>query len=225
MPREHAALPVPTRREIAAAYDEIADEYTARRPMPWPETYAFERRLRPGASVLDLGCGGGRNLVFFAQRGHPVVGLDASGALLRNTAAKAGSGRLVRGDAVRLPFRPRSFDAVHCVAILHHLPSEAERRQAVEEVVRVLRPGGLVMVSVWALDRPSRSEVEGNRSGDAPSADVFVPWHRADGHVVQRFYHLFREGELAALLTNAGLELVDSRREGDNHVVVASAER
>jgi len=205
---------VPTRARIASAFDEIAGEFDASRTRPWPETLFFASRLPPGARVLDLGCGNGRNVPAFTTRGHLVVGLDASRGLLARAAAKVGTARIVQGDAVRLPFRPSTVDAVHCVAAIHHLPSEAERRQTVAEIARVLSPRGLVLLSAWALEQP--------RFEGVPDADVEVPWRRKDGRLVSRFYHLFRDGELGQLGSSAGLAVDRAWREGDNHVVLAS---
>lgn len=203
---------MPTRGEIAAAFDAIAGEFDATRTRPWRETIAFARELGSAANVLDLGCGNGRNLAVLRERGR-AVGLDASAGLLARATAKAGHGSLVRGDAVALPFADASFDAVHCVATLHHLPSEGERRQCAREAARVLRPDGLALFSVWA------HEQERFRSGPQ---DVDVPWRRPGGLAVPRFYHLFREGELVVLAASAGLAVERVWREGDNHVVLAA---
>lgn len=205
---------VPTRAQIAAAFDDIAEEFDVSRTHPWPETLLFASLLPPASRVLDLGCGNGRNFAPFGDFGHTVVGLDASQALLLRAAAKVDSERLVRGDAVLLPFRPSTVDAVHCVAAIHHLPSEGERRQTIEEIVRILRPRGRVLLSAWAIEQP---KFDGLRE-----ADVDVPWRRKDGRVVPRFYHLFRADELARLASSAGLAVDRAWREGDNHVVLAS---
>ena len=214
---------VPTRGEIARTYDAIAEEFDAARTRPWPETLTFEVLLPRGSQVLDLACGNGRNLAALRGLGHVVVGLDASSSLLARAAAKVGIGSLVLGDVVSLPFRSFSFDAVHCVAAIHHLPSEGERVECLREAVRVLRPGGLLLVSAWALEQERFHSVieEHTRKGDAAPVDVTVPWRRSDGRVFSRFYHLFRAVELENLVSRAGLAVERMWREGDNHVVVA----
>jgi len=214
---------VPTRGEIAATFDAIADEFDASRAKPWPETATFESRLPRSARVLDAGCGGGRNLLLLRDRGHRVVGLDASHRLLAFSAAKVGTGQLLRGDLVRVPFRRGSFDGVHCVAALHHLPTAEERLQGTSELARVLRVGGLAMLSVWALEQDRFAGVHDDllRKGVAAVQDVLVPWRRADGSAVSRFYHLFRAGELERLAQSAGLAVERAWREGENHVVIA----
>ncbi len=204
---------MPTRGEIAATFDAIAGEFAATRERPWPETTAFIGRLAAKSHVLDLGCGNGRNLVAIREAGHAVVGLDASRGLLE-FAAKAGSRHLVQGDAVALPFRGHAFDAVHAVAAIHHMPTPEDRRQFLSEASRVLRRGGVVLVSAWALEQP--------RFQDSDAQDRFVPWRRPDGSAVPRFYHLFRAGELPSLATDSGLAVERGWREGGNHVILAA---
>ena len=217
MSGEARALDVPTRGQVAATFDEIAEELDATRTHPWPETLYFASSLPPRSRVLDLGCGNGRNVAPFAGRGHTVVGVDASRGLLARAAAKIGTHSLVRGDAVRLSLRSSSVDAVHCVATIHHLPSEYERLQAVAEIVRILRSGGLALLSAWAMEQA--------RFENVSNPDIEVPWRRANGLDVMRFYHLFHEGELRRLASSAGLAVNRAWRQVDNHVVLAAKEQ
>src|SRR5207248_11494155 len=117
---------------------------------------------------LDLGCGGGRHAFEALRRGARVVALDAdaaevkdAGALLEamiesgEGASKAGAA--VVGNALALPFPDAVFDRVIAAEVLEHIPPD---RAAMSELVRVLRPGGTIAVTVprwypellnWAL--------------------------------------------------------------------------
>lgn len=102
--------------------------------------------LLGGESVLDVACGTGAFTRRFGEAvGEPglVIGLDASATMLeRATGAPHGANvAFVRGDAGKLPFRKGSFDAVSCFAALYLID---EPMQAIDELVRVLAPGGRI---------------------------------------------------------------------------------
>jgi SAM-dependent methyltransferase len=134
--------------------------------------------VAPGDVVLDLGTGGGRHAFECYRRGARVVALDLNANDLAGVAsmfgamAQDGSGPApaqalaLRADAYRLPFADGTFDVVIAAEILEHIPDDGA---AMAEVVRVLRPGGRLAVTVprwwpericWALSR-AYHEIEG----------------------------------------------------------------
>jgi SAM-dependent methyltransferase len=151
-------------------------------------TADFDRLgVREGARVLDLGCGGGRHAFEAWRRGATVVALDYSEAELKevrailgamldaqeipDAAARDGVGAPVNGDALRLPFADATFDVVIASEVLEHLWDDAG---AIAELVRVLKPGGRMAVTVptrwpervcWALD---------HKYHDTPGAHVRI---------------------------------------------------
>lgn len=114
--------------------------------------------------VLDIGCAGGRNTVFLAERGFDVVAVDASLAMVEKTrqrvAAIWGGGERAQEEAHRrvrlnrmdeLPWlEDGSCDLIVALGIYHAANSEEEWERTVAESVRVLAPGGLLLVSVFA---------------------------------------------------------------------------
>ncbi len=102
--------------------------------------------------VLDLGCGAGRNLVYLASRGFKAYGMDIAPEglkIIRENLSKAGlDSELRRGDVYeRLPYPDGFFDAVVSVQTLQH-NTEDKIISAIGEIKRVLRPGGLVFVTL-----------------------------------------------------------------------------
>lgn len=107
--------------------------------------------LAPGMALIDIGCGPGSITLGLAAGVAPgaAVGLDENPHVLeaaRRLALDHSASNLTfrRGDACELPFEDESFDAVYMNAILQHLPDAAA---AVDEAVRVLRPGGVIALS------------------------------------------------------------------------------
>ena len=162
-------------------------------------TVELERlRVRPGEWVLDMGCGGGRHAFAVLRHGAAVVALDRSDADLKDARAVMGAmvdageipadtgGAVSCGDALALPFPDGTFDRVIAAEVLEHIPDDD---QAIRELVRVLRPGGRIAVTVptrwpericWALDSSYH---------DTPG-----------GHV-----RIYRQAELRAKLDRTGL--------------------
>jgi len=93
---------------------------------------------RSTARVLDVGCGNGAYLAQLHARGIDAVGCDLSSGMLAAAAAAAPHVRLVNADIVQLPFRNDAFDVVLAPHMLYHVD---DRRAAVSEIRRVLRPG------------------------------------------------------------------------------------
>lgn len=164
-------------------------------------TVDFDRLgLRPGERVLDMGCGAGRHAYEMYRRGADVVALDQDadelagvlevfGAMKERGEVPAGAeADIKQGDALALPFADGEFDRVVAAEVLEHIPADI---QAIEELVRVLRPGGTLAVSVprWL------PEVICWKLSEAYHATP-------GGHI-----RIYTDKELTSKLTAAGLEV------------------
>lgn len=103
-----------------------------------------------GRSVLEIGPGLGTDHAQFARAGARMHAVDLTATHLeltrRRFSVEGLKTRLCRGDAERLPFRDASFDALYSFGVLHHTP---DTERAIQEVRRVLRPGGTAIVSLY----------------------------------------------------------------------------
>jgi tellurite methyltransferase len=90
-------------------------------------------RIPDGARVLDVGCGGGRNLRWFQDSGCSCVGVDR----------KTRGGERALAEGANLPFADASFDVVLSIAVLHFAHDPEHFTSMIDEMWRVLRPGGL----------------------------------------------------------------------------------
>lgn len=125
------------------------------------------------------------------------------------------------GDVLSVPFRSESVDVAISIAVIHHLSTDAHRLRALEELVRIIKPGGQVLVYAWAqvlvyLERVLRQqEQEENSRRKFVAQDVFVPWTLPKNFqepqpgedssqippttTFQRYCHVYQEGEIDKL--------------------------
>jgi len=141
--------------------------------------------------VLDVGCGGGRHVVYLSRLGLEVTAGDQSADALAETRRWLKRERigatLVQLDMTDLPFRSGTFDAVLSVNVLHHAQAQAARA-AVREAWRVLRPGGLLLAVLAGpgdcqclLQRPTVSRGQARAAcSENELEDLFAGFHVLD---------------------------------------------
>ncbi len=131
-------------------------------------------RLPEGSLVLELGCGNGRSLAYMREELRlNAVGLDLSAFMLEGVRARCAKAPLVRAQAAVLPVRSTSLDAVLCECVLSLMPA---LDVVLEEIARVLRPGGCLLCT----DLYARFPATG-RSGGLPQARCCI-----DGAITRR---------------------------------------
>lgn len=127
---------------IADRYDLITAVLSYGQDARWKRILIERARLQRGERVLDLACGTGDIAFAAAATGARVVGLDLTHRMLQLAAQKSGAARLITGDMASLPFRSQAFDVVTTGYGLRNVP---DLTLAIDEIARVLRPGGRLL--------------------------------------------------------------------------------
>jgi 2-polyprenyl-3-methyl-5-hydroxy-6-metoxy-1,4-benzoquinol methylase len=132
-----------THDRLGAAFDEIMNPYDIRRRLEvLIDEFLVNINLQ-NQVVLDAGCGTGRGTARFIRRGAVVTSLDLGPQLIEFTAAKYTCAP-VNGSVVQMPFGANCFDVVFSSEVIEHTPDPI---MAVNEMVRVLKPGGYLALS------------------------------------------------------------------------------
>ena len=134
-----------------AFFDEV-ERHRYQEYAPWmPEVMGFNQFA--GKSLLEVGCGMGTDLLQFARGGAQCTGVDLTPRSVEISSLHFGlygmRADFVLADGERLPFGDDSFDVVYSNGVLHHTPDTA---QAVLELHRVLKPGGVARVMLYHRD-------------------------------------------------------------------------
>lgn len=161
-----------------------------------------DRRLFAG-TWLEAGCGLGKYVLYAASRDADIVGIDFVPHVLARIRAHRTHAKLAVGDLARLPFTAAAFDTVLCLGVLEHFEDGAEEQ--VTELVRVLRPGGWLIVTVPYANLLKRRRV---RRGVGDVCD-----YRAAPPNGWTFYqYCYSRSEARSLVADAGLDVIHDRR-------------
>jgi ubiquinone/menaquinone biosynthesis C-methylase UbiE len=210
----HANSTPPDARAARIHYDRWAGAYSRSRLLPALQKRALAQ-LGPGVAdrVLDVACGTGGLVAEIAPRVERAAGIDLSSGMLaiaRSRLSDTGPGRLTNielhlGSSDALPFADGEFTALVCTTALHHFP---EPQRSINEMARVLAPGGRVVI--------------GDACRDSLPAKLADPLYRRfeEGHVGLR-----RKRDIEAMLTRAGLWVTTSRHLWLRLYALVAAER
>ncbi len=151
----------------------------------------FRRQLSPGARILEAGCGTGVWVRRLNQAGYHAVGLDYAHDSLRRSKLVCPELPLIVGDLRRIPAEDDSYDAYMSFGVIEHFRDGP--REILSEALRVLRPGGVALVST-PYANPLRRRIQGMDEAEAVG----------QGYTFHQFYYGI--DELREELARAGFE-------------------
>ena len=131
--------------DVAAVYDETLPSHVVEHYLAKRSRFVLEHVPPPGR-LLDVGSGTGVLAGRLAALGYEVVGLDPSEGMLAVLRERAPQVEAVLASGSEMPFDDGTFDLSLSVATMHHIAEPAAVRRALEEMVRVVRKGGHVLV-------------------------------------------------------------------------------
>ncbi len=160
--------------------------------------------------LINIGCAHGPDFLPFRDN-FDLHGVDHSTEMLKNARKYARKFNfpvtLTQADVSYLPFHDETFDWAISVATYHHLNTREKRRAALNELRRVLKPGGEAFITVWNHWQP-RFWLH--------RREVAVPW-RIGGDPLQRYYYLFSYPEFERQVRQSGLRVQKSFPESAYH--------
>ena len=175
-------------------YSAIASEFSTTRVKPWP---CVERFLTdaPIGSLLDAGCGNGRNMLYANQLGFQSVGCDECEEFV---AICKDRGLNVYQQRVESPIEG-VYDRILCIAVLHHIQSDKARHDALCGLYSALAPGGAMLFTVWSFEIESASSGVARYPRSFLIGDNIVPW-KSGNKPIDRYYFIYDRATLDEFL-------------------------
>ena len=188
-----------------AVYNTIAADFSRTRGFLWADLHPLKEYAKDVHTVVDIGCGNGRLYQLFSHMDVNYIGIDFSEELVAIARNRFPGARFFVSNMIKTSLQDSMADVIYCIAAFQHLPSREMRIQALQEMRRVLKPGGSIVMMNWNLFSDwAREKYESDGSGD-----FFVPWKNEEKEVLGlRYYHGFLLEELHELVQSVGLNIV-----------------
>jgi len=222
--------------ETESGYDQMAEKFSHTRKNFWGDLAFIADYISDGDKILDYGCGNGRLLEILKDKRIEYVGVDVSQKLIDLAKAKypdRGESFSKISSLASLAFPADFFNRIISVAVFHHFPEKYARDMA-QELFRITRPGGTVVITVWNLWQKKRRKNIFNPSaffgkifqvGEYRGygfGDILVPFQNNQGGIFKRYHRVYTRSSLSVIFLSAGFEVEKCfLANGKNIVLVA----
>ena len=197
---------------VKNVYDKIAHNFSHTRYRPWTCVEEFLGNVPKNTIIGDIGCGNGKNMLY--RKDCHNYGCDFSKELVK--ICNDQKLNVVEGDVLNIPYNPNNFDYTMCIAVLHHLSTECKRKLAINELIRITKPGGKILILVWALEQEQDSRRK------FVEQENYVDWRNKSKRLLgKRYYYVFKKNELENLILNKkSVKLIKRFYERGNHGII-----
>jgi ubiquinone/menaquinone biosynthesis C-methylase UbiE len=177
---------------VKSIYEIIANDFSDKRYNQWNWIDEFINSFPINSKILDIGCGNGRNMKY---NNYDFYGVDNCEKFVE--IAKEITSNVYLSDMTKLPFPDNYFDGIISIASFHHLSDEIRREQCLNEMKRVIKPKGKILLSVWSINQSHNKKLN-NKFNYGIN---MVPWKNNNGNIIgNRYYYIFQIDEIYNLL-------------------------
>lgn len=171
---------------VKGVYNEIAKDFNRTRFCIWGFVREFLWSKSPKMTGLDIGCGNGKNIL--AKPKLNIIGVDSCESLVNICQHKGINVKLQ--NCCNLKFKSNQFDYAMSIAVFHHLASDERRKRGLKEMIRVIKPGGSGIFSVWSIENQQGKNKMKIRH--FVNGDNYIPWvRRSDKKTFMRYYYIY----------------------------------
>ncbi len=174
-------------------YENISNEFSEKRMTKWNWIDNFIYSFPKYSTLLDLGCGSGRNMEY---NDYNFYGIDNCINFI-NIANKKNLNVLL-SDMTKIPFNNNTFDGIIIIASFHHLSTIERRKKCLQELNRTLNKTGKILLSIWSINQSHNKKLNNKFN----YGDNIVPFKDNKGNILgNRYYYIFKIDEIIELLS------------------------
>ena len=221
--------------EIAADYNETRKKHLE--PL-WHDLIRLAKEAKDGCRILDVGCGNGRLLEAYLGKEIFYLGVDSNPSLLEFARERYPGRKFTTGDILTLGQVPEvDFDYIFSIALIHHLPGQSTRVDALKQLKNKLSESGRIVITVWNMWSVNKINMHHNfrrllfryallkliGKNRMDWGDVMFTWKNPKGErTSQRYYHAFTKHQLKKIARLANLRVEKIYKDKFNYYLVAS---
>lgn len=173
------------------AYNKTAQTYSRWAMELHPKTCAelFLKSVPPHGTILDIGCGSGRDAKIFSEQGHQITGIDFSSEMIKIAKETAPKATFMEADIQEINFPPQSFNGIWANASLLHIPKD-NLKSVLLKIHSLLKEDGIFYMSVK----------KGNH-------EYFGHDQRYTEHRVHKFWSFYEPDEIMSILKESDFDV------------------
>lgn len=213
-------------QSVKDTYNAIAEDFSNTRKGYSKDFTEFIEYIGENDFVLDVGCGNGRIASFLKNKlpKTKYLGLDNNEQFLKIAKNSNPESHFIFGDQLDLPVDNGTADSLLNIRSFHHLPSKNLRIKSLNEMKRVLKEDGTLIITVWNIWQ-KKYLIQILKAflrhiftlGSYDYNDTFIPWNKS----FKRYYHAFTMKELSNIVKMSGFKVIKTEKLGHDYLLIA----
>ena len=198
---------------VIDTYEKISQTFNKTRSYLWPSVKQFLDDIPSYSLIVEIGCGNGKNLLY-RKKNCFNIGMDICDSFTKMCYNK--KIEVNKSSCLYIPMQDNKADFVLSIAVIHHLSSDKRRKDAILELIRILKVGGKMMIQVWAMKQHKKS-----RNKFTKSDNLVLFQNSTKSLSEQRFYHIFKENEFNNLIKDIkNIKIIKEKWEKGNWIYI-----
>jgi 2-polyprenyl-3-methyl-5-hydroxy-6-metoxy-1,4-benzoquinol methylase len=195
-------------KKIANQYDLIYKSFDTSRVRIWNNVKLFLSNYNENDTLLDCGCGNGKNMIYANNLGYNCDGYDISKKLLDICISK--NLNVYYSDVLNMNL-DKKYDKIISIAVLHHLETFDEQVLAINNLLKCLKDNGTLLVSFWSKEKKfNNTNIDKNQNDyrNFNNGANYVDWKLDKNNVIKRYYYIHDYDSILKLVKQINVKYI-----------------